>query len=418
MSQNFIKSNIRANFNKKPIQVNNPFLKSFNKNTFEPLLDENKGTKISFETLLQFIEANKEAFGHVNSELTHTHIQEEEDTNIFNILAPSESKAITFLPSNLDNIFKNFKKDIIRIGVVNNHLSFLSSIFYCLKNDFAIKSLQDQDYYISQIHSRLVSQFKSLYFKKLNYKKLKIDPEKFFSDLSDFKNIDQILAAVTDYLHINVFVLNIEQDKLVYVNRQGFVPYKKNIFLVSIDDKHYEPLCFKSMKYISYDSQIIKFLLENSQLITLMNLTSEQEFVDFTEDLSNYTTDTKITVNYQDKLLARRMGLFKEPKLESVPETTKSILSVVVNPVNDEYLSEDNGITEDNDMTEDIILEPTSTVIKYDKILLQKKTVKELQNIADTLTISLDTNIDGKKKKKIKSQLIDEIVTKTVSQTA
>jgi hypothetical protein len=69
----------------------------------------------------------------------------------------------------------------------------------------------------------------------------------------------QFLNYVSDYLHINTFILDLEKDSLMYVGNDNF-KYRKNVFLLKIKEDSFEPLIFSESRYIDYNSEIIKKL--------------------------------------------------------------------------------------------------------------------------------------------------------------
>lgn len=381
--------------------------------------------KLTFDKFMKFMEDNKQYLMNPHfsdvpqpSEKFHIVVPEIENKQL-NI---NDSEEITNLPLNLSNIFKDCL--LIKIGVLNNikhlksNISILSSILTCLHNSFNSKQIAEQSSYINYIYGKLNKSFSNNQDIINNYKQYSWTKNTVEKDLKDF-NVNSItLKIISDYFHVNIFVLNFADDNLSYIGGHCFVPFKKNIFLSYLDDI-FNPIFFNEDKFLCNGSTIINKLLNNKLSVKTINFDFKSEtlleFKILDENLKPYLVEPQIHIDYKTKLLMMKMGMSNH--LKPLPINTQidkplyvltlpppviplEILTNKSEKVIIKKLEETNTDCYDDD-------ESDNNDCSYKKNDLDLKKVQELKEIATKLNLDIKND---KNKLKTKQQLIQEIL--------
>ncbi len=190
---------------------------------------------------------------------------------------------------------------------------------------------------------------------EFNYTKLKWNKNTLKDNIN--KNIinEMTIRVVCDYLHINIFILNEDSNKIEYGGGE-FVPFKKNIFLYKFNNNYY-PVFTKKEKYFSFNSELMVYLLKNTDNLTLL---SHDQFSFREEDLSKYINISKIL-----------------PEINVPEKTSKDVKEEVsiINKFDDDYSEdseeeseEESGEESGEDNTED----EEETIEEYDSTIFDK----------------------------------------------
>jgi hypothetical protein len=222
---------------------------------------------------------------------------------------------------------------------------------------------------------------------EFNYTKLKWNKKTLKDNIN--KNIIDpgTIRVVNDYLHINIFIFNEDNEKFEY-GGGDFIPFKMNVFLYKYKGVFY-PIFTKTQKYFPFDSYLVKYFLTNSDKITLL---SQDQLTFKEEDLSSYINLATI--------------------MPEIPVATKVEETSVINKFDDDYSEESESESEnDNESESDSNNESQSEsesengddeiIEKYMKLSLM-----EIQKEAK----KYDINIKNGVKLKTKKDLCCEIV--------
>lgn len=472
---NFIKNNnTRSKFNSKNIILSNPLLKPLsnisnisNINEKKPFIkdtidnDNINSKKLTFNVLLDFIKKNKQILDNPDCKKIDLNVDklnivdeinsDHDNNDISSYLDIGNSENIKNLPVNLKTIFKDYIKDMVRYGVLQRvfinkeelNCSLITSILTCLTNDFILKPFNEQTHYVTRTLKKINTIYQSEDLDKKIYKKIGINKTNFLKSIHKLSSNTQVLKTFADFFHINLFVLDLENDLVNCAGGDVFIPYKKSLFLILIKNNYYEPLLFQERKYLTFNSPIIKHLLNYYEFVNFVSYvpdkitndnTIKKKFQIGEEDLNIYlSTSKEVRLDYKNKLLGRKMGMKFDNNNSSIPENSQ--LSNNKNNNNDD--NNENGevlelTTEDNNMTDaseesndfqdytiengitDVEIDITKDVsksMKYTKSILTSKKFNEISLIATQLNIPLKTtDKNGKCKNKTKSLLIDEIL--------
>ena len=214
--------------------------------------------QITLDLLINYL-ANNSSF---KSEYEESSICEIEDK--FNL------KFLEFYNSSNFNRFNDFfRYHVERVGVYindtkKNKISLLSSILFCIDEDFCTLELSDQEFYVKTINNKIKSDTVNHKFKIKNISKQMI-----ISNMKNKKTINNLdIYIYASYFGVNIFTFDFESgDILGYYPESELNFYKKNIFISKNEDQ-YNPLVYKNDngRYFKYNSSILEDILYNSNL--------------------------------------------------------------------------------------------------------------------------------------------------------
>jgi hypothetical protein len=358
-------------------------------------MNQHHGKQINLNDIIEYIEKNINFISKPEFiKLNNNDIEQKEN---FIPLVYQESKEVKNLPTNLNSIFNTmvmFRKGVIaHVGVpLNVNISYISSILSILIPDFnemkKTKQIKFVEIFIKKIYRESREQYETFEYKNLGWVK-----KEFRNNIQKYIMGRDIMKYVADYLHINIFLLDISNDTLVYIGERTYIKYKKNIFLLKVDDITFEPLQFEENSIIDHNTPIINKLINSRFLVEYMdcNLSHDEEFnfIVGSDDLFKYTKDDiKKDDTDVDNCMSDDMNGFEEEKNVKYNKKYDIADSVTDIVQSTEELN-------DNDEAEQ----------KVDS----SYTVVQLKDIAKSRGILLSYKLNGKNKGKTKGMLIDEI---------
>ena len=199
------------------------------------------------------------------------------------------------------NRFNNFfKNHVERIGVYindskKNKISLLSSILFCIDEDFCTLQFQDQEFYINTLNNKIKSDTIDKKFKIKNISKQMI-----ISNLKNKKTTNNLdIYIYSSYFKINIFIFDFNSGEIIlYYPELEFNFYKKNIFISKNEDQ-YNPLVYKNNngRHFKYNSSILEDILYNYEIKTF-TLTEKQFIIcnDWDILLKNYDKKEMSTI--------------------------------------------------------------------------------------------------------------------------
>lgn len=346
----------------------------FNKNR----TNDNSEGRISVNSLLNYIKTNKNQMKSIDIiELSSIKNVEVKDLAK---LRYQEVKQVLHLPENLNSIFQVDKYKYLHAGVLDNiplfndtDISLYSSILICLKQNFFSQNTPYQQKFVTSLIECLKADSKKNSYRKYNWER----DDLYKSISKGFIGVN-ILKFLCDYFFVNIFVLDIKNDKLMFAGGEYFIPYKKNIFLIHYENDSFEPLYCENSRFFQHTDNIMQEIKK-------------------TKNVSVYKLSQNLDFNFIEK-----------------EEVLEPYLNIKVNK--EEIICEDNKEEKEEFVSLDDIDNVVDKVaIKQDKKDNTKKyTQKELKNMKllelQDIAKNLDIDITEGKKKKTKEQLIGEIV--------
>ena len=305
-------------------------------------VQKNQVSSITINDIIEYIESNTKFIKYSKSD--DVFVDSDSDKTIAK-LKPLDSgnSAKLEIPQVLTNLNDIFNKNILfRYGTISNvgipsevDISLVSSVMSIIIPDFLTLKTTSQIEFI-EIFVRKLNQDSRANYELFKYEKLGWTVKEFVNNVRDFILKKDLMRYIADLLNINLFIVDMSNDNLVYVGDKVFIKYKKNVFVLRLDDTRFEPLILNSTitktstNFMDYKSNIIKKLLQSQFLVERMDcdLTHETEEFNFVvgkEDLTIYIdkTDDIIKPNIDDKN-------DKEPneeheKLEKIKVTEKEL---------------------------------------------------------------------------------------------
>jgi len=362
-------------------------------------LQYNNTERIHIEDLIQYIEQNKKNIKQDNVIDLNSF---NGNTNDLQKLAFQDVKHIYMFTPILEKIFDAQNDKYLHAGVLKCiigcdgiNISLYSSIITCLKQTFLSQNSQFQQNFIIAFIECLKKNLDNF-----DYKQYKWDKNDLRQNLDNCSSDCRSIKYISDFLCINIFILDIKKDKIIYGGGNEYIPYKKTIFLIYYGDENYEPLYTEHTKFFSIDDKIVKLVRRSLNLVDIFPLcpnipqtVSEQEekldsyIVCQNEIVKKDNTDNKYVnnkfIDSTDKYMMRYIQL--ENDKQNAGKKQDDIIEV--HPINSSI--------------------ETNTKIKYTLKELKVKKLQEIQEIATTLKIVLT----DKNKKKTKDQLIQDILT-------
>lgn len=278
--------------------------------------NEKYGERLTLDLLLSYIDDNMGKIKTIDCiDLNDT--KHDVEKSIKN-LEFQHVKKISFLPDNLADVFdlENEKITYMHAGVLQflkyidkKHVSktvdkfnvtLFSSILVCIKPNFLSQPIAIQTAFITNLIHRLKDCAKNSYFDTNNYKNFGWSKNELCDEVvSDAVN-DKIIKFLSDYLMLNIFILDVEQDELFF-GSGAFVQYKKNVFLLRFENDLFEPFFIEQSRTYSHSDEIMKIVLKNSEKIRMIQFDKKNilEFNNqsFAEDLEKYLPKNKKTKN-------------------------------------------------------------------------------------------------------------------------
>jgi hypothetical protein len=249
-----------------------------------------EGERLSTADLIQFIKMNRSKIEKIDYiDLNELVI---EKSNELELLRFQDVKTITKLPPKLHDFFDIENTKYFHAGSLHTipdfgetDISLFSSVLICLHQNFFMQNTLAQQKFVSGFIISLQGDTK-----KFNYNKYGWTKENLYNWMKNGPLGSQIIKYLSDYLCINIFILDIEEDKLMFGGGDEYYPYRKTIFLIKYNGNKFEPLYTEAQKFFSVNSKIIKKISQNKKFIKIypLSATMKQDFVECLEDLSTY----------------------------------------------------------------------------------------------------------------------------------
>lgn len=337
--------------------------------------------------------------------------------SIFKLLSFGETNTLGDLPKKLKSIFDPFITDMKRIGIMkqkSSNISLLYSLLFCIKSDFADLSDDDKFICIEQLNNKLLSDLHSKkLFELYGYNKLGWTSKELYESILNYKNNVLNLRFLSDYLNVNIFMFNINEDKIYCIYpEEKYNLYKPSIFL-SFFDGIFEPIVYKSEKIWKYDfDPLRKLIAVDKKYIGIFD-------VNFTKDKDSsqliFSTGPEDLLKYLPKKLEKDNKDIKQH--DNQDNEYDEVYAK--NPSTEIYINdpEDSDIeveTAKNDQDIFCTKSDTDTTSIQIHTINPKMNIAELQKLAKELDISINKGMfkNGNPKLKTRAELYSELLSK------
>ena len=300
--------------------------------------------RLTLNDIIDYIKSNKNMLSQ-----TELVTFEGKDTQVSSHIATCYKKQaiLKSLPRNLNLIFSSI--DICVTGVLgdintlpNVNLSFFFSLLTILHPNFSDIDENDQRALVSQFIDRLYGEVKNRFNQ---YNKMGWVEETFWGRLNNINISDQMIRYVSDFMHINIFVIDLQNDVLLYHGTDVCIVFKKNIFLVRHNENHFEPAHFgDGTSFSPHNSMIIKKILQSHFLVEHIDTCATRKnklvaFVFGEDDLDNYIP--KMT---RHKII-EKANVVTDVASKGVNDVVKDVVNDVVKDVVKDVVNDDTSNT-------------------------------------------------------------------------
>jgi len=257
--------------------------------------------KISINSLIKYVSSN---WKNMDDKVELVSSDEENVKTSYNQnIHPLKSNIpvkITALYNNLDDIVTKIDQNLLRTGVLtfidelgDIDISIYSSILWILKDGFSNYSRQQQSECIVEFIKTL--KYNAMYmFNDFDYKTLGWTEKQLVADIKSGDVGTTIIRFIADYLHINIFILNMHDENMYYSGSHPWVPYKKNILLLRHSNNTFEPVFSDNTKFFTYESKLVSLLIMKPFVVKYMkcnlNTSANINFAEGVEDFNKYIT--------------------------------------------------------------------------------------------------------------------------------
>lgn len=313
----------------------------------------------------------------------------------FKCLNYGTTKMTDDLPHKLRSYFDPFVKEFIRHGSTKTYVTNENiSLFFCILKlcvpNFGNYTNAEQMEYIKCLREKLIAYISNTDIFKNNYSKMKWDKKTIVQSLMQFKVTRLTLKLIADYFSINIFILNITEDKLYVVSHNDrYDMFRFNVF-VSLNNDTFESLTYGNERMLTFDNVIVKKLISiHKNILILFNVDMGENngaIPDFVMKLDDLVQPIVNKENEYDEITESDSNAFVKDIENNCEDKSKKSKSKIV--VNEEG--------------------PTGIVFN---VSLKMK-LDALQDMATKLNIDINkngANSKTKTKPKTKNELVDEI---------
>ena len=256
------------------------------------------------------------------------------------------------IPQKLNDIFDNVLGDDYYLFGVDKDISFLMSLLYIISKDFKLKDRKTQHQYCQELKKSLIDELPK-YFKDKSYSSYKFNRTQMQNNLENDVYDKPILCYISDYYNLNIIVF--DYNKSSYSSGYDYQDSRNNVVII-VNDHINLPLVHI---YGEFPNKFIYKCLVNK-----------------------YKTSNKISQ-------------ISQPASAPAPAPAPALAPPIV---------ESNLAPASASAPAPI---ENSSNIKLKALSAYK--LNELQDIASSHKIDLTHTVDGKTKKKIKSELYNDI---------
>ena len=257
--------------------------------------------RISIKELINYINKNWKNYDGSESILVNS----SDDENCakahanFYPLKLNLSTKLDVIGNNLDDILSKINDDFCRIGILTNiddmgdaDISLYSSILWVLKDGFSNSKKQVQSECVKEFIKVFKLGSQSVKFDEFKYKSMGWTYKQLLEDIKSGDVGTTVIRYLADYLHVNIFILNVGDGKLYYSGSSPWVHYKKNVLLVRHSNNNFEPIFTDQTKVFGVESKLVSYLLMKPHVVEVMycdlNSKESKKFKDGDEDLNAY----------------------------------------------------------------------------------------------------------------------------------
>lgn len=197
-------------------------------------------------------------------------------------LKPGEKSDILNYPKKLVDLFNPFVKNIKRHGIDIDqdslNLTLYDAILSSLIANYTLYSKDDQGVFRSKLRNSLTYYTSNIDTNK--YVSFAWTKKDIVSSILQYKANKIILKIIADYFNINIFILNVAENRIYIVSDINFYDIFRPSIILSYYDNVFEPVSYKNEHILMNDNELLKKLISvNRHLLLIMDLNINQNSV-------------------------------------------------------------------------------------------------------------------------------------------
>jgi hypothetical protein len=419
-------------------------------NRFDNRSDNRTGDRtlpLTIQDISVYIKTNAEFINkvHINSyDEINNHLDNGNTKKTIKYLEIGEADLIN-LPENLDQIFGSYdlkrKKVLSEVKTpANADVSFISAILNAIVENYDTYKTKTKIDVTEMMIRKCLKEYQNN-FKVFGYESMGWKAKDLRKTVSKFNINRELLRYIVDTLYINVFMLDIENDRLSYVGSDIYIKYKKNVFIAKFGNRF--ELIFeegKNNKYVfDYSSGIVRKLINSSFCVEKIdcnynNAEEDVEFVigdeEFIEEIEEDNNDDNNTESDAESDKSNKLNVVNKLNKKLIKHSDESDDNgfeegevkgnennyiVGITEIAEFSEASDNEVESDNESDDDVESDNESdndveSDNESDKIEATISMLKsELVEMASKLDIDLFYKKSGKKTSKTKAMLVKDI---------
>jgi len=255
--------------------------------------------------------------------------QSPENDNAGNLNSISRLKV---LPTNLLEIFEPYLQNLYKLNVAKklvehkteHNISLYSSVLAAIKKDYLDIPDKEHGIWIKKfMESAAGSLTTDNLYTELGYKKMIRSEKELLAEIKNCTNSDPVLFYISDYLFVNIFVLDVDKGSLrLYYTEEAFDEYKMNL-LLHYKNGEYEPLFYNNNRLHKSDTDLISVIINfyrNKLSVIPMRKKDAKAFKIGKRDLTKFITGGGYYYTGQDQPKLQRKKKNDDPPKEAEVE--------------------------------------------------------------------------------------------------
>lgn len=246
-------------------------------------------------------------------------------------LSPGQRGPINDFPQFLKKVFEVYKDTVFRIGVLgtdnSKELSLLTSVLTTTMPTFATLPVNEQLKLIDALNGKLLRSADVAVerYKEFGWKKVMV-----LKAIQEYRNNKLIIQMLSDLFHINLFIVDTKNDRLLAVySEESFNMYKMNAF-ITYNGEFFEPLNHNDTMLWSYETApFIKIIKVDKKSIGTLQIDLEND-----DNVKPFKIEDENLQPYlPEEHKAQQMGLLDDTLMRSTGSDDEEISETATVPV-------------------------------------------------------------------------------------
>jgi hypothetical protein len=239
---------------------------------------ESEGTFLTTQDVIDFISKNIVNMKNIGCYDLNDTINKQQGLEELNF---QDIKKIDIFPKAIEEVLNPKSTHYCHSGVLKyitkgnkTNISFYSSVLTCLKQNFISQTTSFQFNFLTRFIDILLSEIHTTKFEQFGFRNFNLSKTDLHNFIERGKINEYVIKFVSDFLYVNIFILNVNDDKIDFFNNT-FIPYKKNIFIIQYTESDFEPLFTEYTKIFSITTPLIQKIINDKSSVCQYDFTDE-----------------------------------------------------------------------------------------------------------------------------------------------